>query len=252
MFDDTLRYRDGLLETPVYHLTNERTGSQIDFFGMIHIGQPSYYEAVHDLTDAMVRARGSEVHYELVKPASADELAELGLSAEELMNFSSLINAFGDLILRSLPGNTKQMGALHYRPEWQNHDMSYTELVQRMGKPNLKQMVAALRLMQESQREIPPEVVKFFIRTAFRGLPIIAPLSRILGDRTFREVIVNQRNHIATNAVRNRLAENPAQNFVMIWGAEHAPGIIGTLESMSYKLTSKYWLGALALDGARD
>ena len=40
----------------VYHLTNERTGSQIDLFGMIHIGQPSYYEAVHDLTNAMVRS----------------------------------------------------------------------------------------------------------------------------------------------------------------------------------------------------
>jgi len=252
MFDSTIRYRDGQLETPVYHLENEHTGSQVDFFGMIHIGRPAYYQAVHDLTDAMATSRGSEVHYELVKASTGNELAELGASAEEITSLSSMMSAFGDLILRNLPGNTQQQKALHYEPTWQNHDMSFSELVQRLGKPDIKRMVESLRLIQESQRDIQPDVLRFLIRTAFRGMPILAPLSRVLGDPNFRQVIVDDRNRIATNAVRDRLAENPAQNFVMLWGAEHAPGIISTLEGMGYKLRSKFWLGALALNGAES
>jgi hypothetical protein len=187
------------------------------------------------------------VHYELVKPEKPIDPATLSVSPEDVMNLSSLMNAMSDVMLHHLPGNVRQLDMLHYRPEWQNHDMSTEELIQRLGSDTLRKTIDGLRAFQDAQEKMQPEQLDFLIRTIFRGMPMFSSIGRIIGDQKLRNVIVDQRNTIAVDAIKARLAENPRKNFAMIWGAEHAPGIVKGLEALGYKVSSKYWLGALAL-----
>jgi len=245
MLSSAIRVRHNMLETPIYELGHPDTGSHINFVGMVHLGQQSYYDKIARYTENDM-ANDSIVHYEMIKPASSEEKAVYPQIIEQASSLNGL-GAMVDLLARHTNNTVKQKEALIYRPEWQNHDISIVGLVRRLGPDGIKRLADAIQGLHDAEKKIDPEIFGKIVRGAFRLMPLISTISPVFEDHRVKSVVVDYRNQVAVSAVMECLRHNPAQNITMLWGSGHAPGITGELKKLGYRTMSRQWLGAMSL-----
>lgn len=217
---------------------------------MIHIGQQAYYDRVAEHVETTEQA-GSIVHYEMVKKSEIAGDVEPWIEEFQTTLSSGIGRVPVEMMVKYL-GCEKQLEALTYHPHWQNHDISMQELIQRAGPESMKRMVEGIKKFKTMEEEMGEEATGKMIRKVFGLMPVFSRLNNYLelGDQHMKSIIIDHRNDVALQAVRNQIADTPSSDITMLWGAAHLPGIKSGLEQMGYRRSSKRWLAALALNNA--
>jgi hypothetical protein len=96
---------------------------------------------------------------------------------------------------------------------------------------------------------ISADTLQLLMRGITRAMPTLSILKDlgIIGDKHLDKIIVDHRNDVALNAVRETLDKDPDQDIALLWGAGHIPGLKSGLEQLGYRTTTRRWLGAFAL-----
>jgi predicted double-glycine peptidase len=248
---NVLRVKEGVMYTPVYEFDHPVTKSNVALAGAIHIGEPPYYQTI---TDYLLRQEGAgaEIHYEMVKPPTEHEQAsysDVVLAAAELQGGLRFVF---ELMADSLDA-VHQKDAVAYQASWHNYDISVTEIIRLLGDENAQELIQKLKELEQSfqkiKENISADTLQLLMRGITRAMPTLSILKDlgIIGDKHLDKIIVDHRNDVALNAVRETLDKDPDQDIALLWGAGHIPGLKSGLEQLGYRTTTRRWLGAFAL-----
>lgn len=237
--------------TPIHTFTHPEFENQVDLIGMIHTAQPHYYQTIQRRADTSY-AHGAAVHYEKVRASSPEDLfwSEPEIQAK-LVALGRIMQTTYSLFDGLDLGLVKQLDAMEYRSGWQNHDALDVEIVDRIGTFTLKRHQAVLSLLSLAYENMDPDERREQLRSTF--LDALQDESKGRIGRVFGRVLLGSmdgailkfRNEIALDAFDRQQDVAPGANMVLLWGADHLPGIGKGLKKRGYKKAEEERLVAI-------
>ena len=234
------------LSTAVWTLTHPRTGRTVTLIGTMHVGDDGYFAAMSTLVEELA-ATGAEIHVEGISHRHDNAMRgwELNcLAAAYSWEDPETFGAAATLQVGS-------QGASLRLPEGvRNNDLSHVDLLRRIGWANYRRLfapplaempaVAAGRLARFGA-----EVARAAIRFRVRHRRTISRVKAIRGrNRMVNRVVIAERNRIAFAGAVEALSD---RDVVLIWGADHLPGLARLFALQDYTLSETRWLDACAI-----
>jgi hypothetical protein len=233
-----LRRQGRSLQTPQRVYTHPETGRRITLIGMVHVGEPRYFDQVKAVI-AECEAAGAVVHSEASpKHLTDDQL--LKMTPEE----AEVIQEFkrgSHLIKHQVPafGWIDQTSAFWPWPEtWQFIDLSRIDMIRMTGTEKLLRFIRRINDMMdwEDNDSKKPHMYRLSIATTFR---LAASNSKRVQRRLeppVHKVLVDHRNKVAMDAVHAT-----TQDVVLVWGSKHLVGMEADLRDHGYVRVSETW-----------
>lgn len=214
------------ITTPIHTFIHPEFESQVNVIGMMHVAQPNYYRIIQAIVDHRDNA-GAIVHYEGIKSMSADDLASaprsVVIKAEYSRDIFQQVYSWFDEV-----GLVRQKNALNYHKHWENHDMTESELLDRLNGFALRRQRTLTNFLGKMHRKAEYEARQEFILSILkktmdsdRTNNWMAKL--LLGVQN--EIIIDDRNAIALSAFDEQQQADPEADVVLLWGAGHLPGL---------------------------
>jgi hypothetical protein len=234
-----MRHKNGVLQTPVVFYKHPMTGRQIVFVAVIHIGEADYYVNLQELIDGLTN---HAVLYEAVKKLTPVQRKSLTPEERRVLSEFDAARKFIETV-KTLLGVTHQKEGLTYHYHWTNTDIAMLDLL-RLFVDRKLHIVAdskSLRLPQKNSA-----FYRWAIDMLFRNLLAVVIVTRIRSHfssirRELRRVILDLRNEIAFDAIREHLKE---ENVVTIWGAEHHAGMEKAIHADGFLEVHRTWFDA--------
>ncbi len=240
------RVVDGVFQTPLCEFDHPATGSSIGFAGMVHIGDPQYFDVVEDYVTRREVA-GSLVHYERMMPPTAEELVESGLDPALVERFGTGVEGTFNFLGKRL-GLRFQLDSMQYGEAWENHDIPRLELMRLLGAKGVERFTEKGEKLVDLEDKIGSDLTLKIMSGTLRHISLVSMLSK-LSPKNRREdrIVTDRRNEVALLAIDEALRREPERDITLLWGAMHLPGIGKGLRQRGYKLNSTQWLNAFTL-----
>lgn len=244
-----MRLRNGYIQTPLVELHNQEHDSTISLVGVAHFGHHRYYQWI-DKYIAEKHDAGAAVHYEGVHMQSPDKVD--WQNDQHKRSYLEMLcdDSVGDMFLSFFTKRlhvVRQQAALSYLKTWERHDTDGIQIAKSLAKKSyMEDRVGQLLLrgLIGCMKILPPEQQESVARSMAQLLVHPDDEHAAYFARE-KEVILDQRNDIAVNAVKAVRERQPEQDFVLLWGAGHTPGLIKGLEAEGYNPAKTYWLNAI-------
>lgn len=247
---ETTRLRHGYIQTPLVELQHQEHDSTISLVGVSHFGYRRYYQRIEEYI-AERHAAGAAVHYEMIRMHSPNEVDweddRHKRSYTEMLRDDSAGDIFISFIMKQLHV-VRQQSVLSYPRTWERHDMDGVQIAQALAKKRYIENRAGQLLVRGIAgclKALPPKQQESLARRVMKLL-LVGPDDEFAAEfPREKAVILDQRNGVALDAVKAAREEQPEQDFVLLWGAGHTPGLMKGLESEGYKPAKTYWLNAI-------
>jgi len=235
-----LRVTGRRVETAVWTLRHPATGRTVSLVGMMHVGDGRYFAELSG-TLATFAAGGAEVHMEGIAHRDEDRLT--GWECARLAE----ARRWGDLETSGVAPTSlhldSQGGRLQLPAGTRNVDLSHAELLRRIG------WQAYRRLFATPPHDRPPVGFRPLVRAAIlfqlrhqHGIERARALSG--RHRQVNQVVIDQRNAVAFAGAMEALQRS---DVVLVWGADHLPGLARRFERAGYRRQRDRWVTACRL-----
>jgi len=251
------------LDVAVTHLIDPKGGPRVDLVGVIHVADAAYYQQIQRLLD-----REALVLYEAVKPAGqTNEDFESGEMENPLRKIHEGFSRWFDLQF--------QLEGIDYdRPHFVHADMSAEEFTAAFTG---EEPATGEDGVGESPRKLPPQLEKM-LKQFEAILPLIDQMfskpgpmrdnakkmiakvlasgnaEKMLGTAMpeLTEVIIDQRNEVVVEKLREQLSETKGP-IAIFYGAAHMRGLEARIiEKLGYRRAGAQWLRAWDLGEAGE
>ncbi|MGD0243344.1 MAG: hypothetical protein ABSB59_23935 [Streptosporangiaceae bacterium] len=232
-----LRVRRRLLQTPVVRFEHQGTGRTVTVVGVVHIGQAAYYRRLNTVL-ARLEAAGALVCYEYVAPAADTEWSAVDPAERDGWNATVATNREISQAACRYLGWVLQAEAMAYAETWRNVDMTEAEFVQRGGALSLGGLDLSVKDLFGERSQDRQDVLLGHAAAALMRLVALDRyrLLRHVARSDSMRVMLDQRNERA-------LASLPSdRDAVLIWGANHLPGLAAGLQQAGYRRQAGAWL----------
>lgn len=221
-------------ETATWELNNPASGRRLVLVGMMHLGEEEYFEETSKQLETF-SAKGYALHYERLKEASEKDVA--GLSPKLKVNFERLRSQAKNASHSKAASVLKlayQKESLSYPANAENVDITDLDLFLSMGHERASKIFEAMNVAQMEVQE-----ARKMLILAFRMHGIQTLLAKITPQgRAMHQVVLRDRNAHAVQAAKTTLETS---NLVLVWGADHLPGLIKTFQAAGFKIEHSYW-----------
>lgn len=239
------------LWTPVITLALPGTGQSVTLIGTMHVGQPAYYQAIHDRAAAL-EAAGAVVQYESVYDAADSEWEKATpdeRAARDAINRGlDCLYGFAGPIVDHL-GWAGQREELRCEPSWENVDISDLDLIRAAGPAAVLARMNRVSELTGAFDALPPRLEAAAVSLALRFWRFVPGRYKRpepgteQHEQAFEQAVVHRRNQHALAALP------PGRDAVLIWGAGHLPGMTSILEQAGFQREAQEWLPAGRLPG---
>jgi pheromone shutdown protein TraB len=235
-----LRLTGNHVRTAVWTLVHPATGRTVILVGTMHIGDATYFRNLTELL-AGLAAGGAEIHVEGIARRDGDCLSEW--EEDRLAEAGTWDDAETTGAAVNLLSLESQSVHLHLPDGTRNVDLSHVELLRRVGWDDYRRLFAS-----------PPEapatpgfgpVARTAIRFQLRHSRMIEALSSLRPrNRRVNRVVIGERNRRAFEGATEALTRG---DVVLVWGADHLPGIARLFTAAGYRLGHEAWSEACLL-----
>lgn len=229
--------QDAALQTAVAHFSHPDKQVEIVLYGVVHIADKAYYDAVQRDLDSY-----DVVLYEGVAPGkTAPTEADKGLGEMQ--------KAMGELL-----GLTFQKDGIDYtRKNLVHADMNMDQLKEAMGgktinpmgqmisPEQLKQMGPMLKGLSQLGKASPG--MQRMFKTMMAKQLGNANLNNALGAKA-TQVILIERNKVVMKVLKEQLKKTTKGRIAIFYGAAHNPDFEQRFAKMGWSRTSKRWMSA--------
>jgi hypothetical protein len=231
-----LRITGNTLSTAVLTLAHPRTARFVTLLGTMHIGDASYFANLSDLVEGLATA-GAEVHIEGIShrgdPMRCFERNNLAAAESWASSETAGVAAF--LSVES------QGDRLRVPEGARNIDLSDVELLRRVGWDNYRRLFAPPPLAEQKPRRV-GRAMRAAIGFQLRHRRAIHRLRSLGGAyRRLNEVVIGERSRLAFAGAVEALTR---RDVVLVWGADHLPGLVRMLALQDYHLRRQEWFDA--------
>jgi hypothetical protein len=205
----------------------------------MHIGAPRYFRELSTVVDRLGTA-GAEVHVEGISRHHDDRLtareqqrlneAARWADPERTGAAVTLLRAASQSVWLQLPAGVR------------NLDLSHVELLRGVGWDNYQRLFApAIESPAPRLGPVTRAAVRFQVRhrRALDQVKALRPRNRLVN-----RVVIKERNHLAFAGAAQALAR---RDVVLVWGADHLPGLARLFRADGYRLRSVQWFDACAI-----
>jgi hypothetical protein len=231
---------DWKVSTPINQFVHLETGSQIDIVSTVHVGQPSYYQALGSYIMAR-QDEGFAVHYESIAAVDKAEPTNI-LERMKWRVHEAHIDASADSLVLAEVGSkyTIQDDEMLFRRSGsENHDITNADLVhQTTLAAALGGLMSAKKLRRKLEKASGkgPDILDEAVFSVLKE-----EVDKFKAGRTRTKgrdkITIGLRNQVALEGVDAVLAENPAAQLVLIWGIGHLAGLKSGLFDRGYTHT---------------
>ncbi|HBP18613.1 MAG TPA: hypothetical protein DEA08_12615 [Planctomycetes bacterium] len=255
--DPYVRYRPaaGQLEVAVSTFRHPQTQVEVQLYGVVHIADADYYEAVQRDLD-----RCDVVLYELIK----SERPEQATRAErELGREVDVGRTLADLL-----GFEHQLEALDYtRKHWVHADMSHEQVqaalgerareLDVLGRPSTSETTAQLRDVIRQAKDLGKALLDVFPGLRVKAKQTLAELlcedeGKPRPHDRQTDVIVYQRNAHVMKVLRQQLQTRRRGKVAIFYGAGHHADLAVRLRKLGWQQSSKRWVRAWQIGAAQS
>jgi hypothetical protein len=205
----------------------------------MHIGDARYFDELSEMLAGSV-AGGAEVHLEGIAHREDDRLTEWERArlAEAKGWRNPETSGTAVALLR-----VESQSLLRLPEETRNIDLSHAEMLRRLG------WEAYRRLFEVGSVALPGRVLAPVVRAAIRfqfrhgrGLELLR--STRAEWRRVNRVVIHERNAVAFAGAADALER---RDVVLVWGADHLPGLARLFQRAGYRPLAERWLSACAV-----
>jgi len=234
-----LRVAGRRVETAVWTLRHPRTGRTATLVGTMHIGDARYFDELSEML-AGLAAGGAEVHLEGIAHREDDRVTEWERArlAEAKGWRNPETSGTAVTLLR-----VESQSLLRLPEETRNIDLSHAELLRRLGWGAYRRLFALgpTTLPGPGLAPIVRAAIRFQLRHS-RGLELLR--STRPGSRRVNRVVIDERNAVAFAGAADALER---RDVVLVWGADHLPGLARLFARAGYRPLAERWLSACAV-----
>src|SRR6266511_999564 len=216
------------LQTSIHYYAHPGTGRRVTVIGTHHVGERAYFAGLRVVIDEL-EAAGALVHCEGSRLLPCDDP---DITAEEQQLLAELRRC-DELEKRRLAhlGWVGQIDGLGYPPHWQVIDLSYLEILRRLGVTAIQRLVHG----KTKAFDWPNDDRKGIDRLRLR---IAATLHATANDRHVTQlndreptktVLLGDRTTVALNGVAGT-----DRDTVLVWGVAHMPGLGAGLREQGF------------------
>jgi uncharacterized protein YbaP (TraB family) len=228
------------VETAVWTLQHETTGRTVTLVGIMHIGNSRYFSDLSGVLADLAGA-GAEVHVEGV--AQRDEESATDWERARLTQADGWGDAeeTGDTV--ALLRLESQGAQLELPPGYRNVDLSRLELLRRVGWEAYRRLLAPPP-ETAAGRHLSP-ALRATLRFELRHRRALERLRSLRArNRRVNRVVIDERNETAFAGGAQALARG---DVVLVWGADHLPGLAARFRAGGYRLTGEAWFEACTI-----
>jgi hypothetical protein len=233
---EAIRITGNRLSTAVRTFVHPRTARIVTLVGTMHIGEAGYFEELSSLLDGLA-AGGAEVHVEGIhdrEDRSMRSWERNYLAAAYSWAHPETSGAAAFL------GVDSQGDRLRLPADARNVDLSHVELLRRVGRNNYRHLFGP-PLADPSASGGGP-VMRAVMRFELRHRGTLNRLRLLRGrNRKVQQVVIRDRNRVAFAAAVESLVR---RDVVLVWGADHLPGLARLFALQGYHLRREQWLDA--------
>jgi hypothetical protein len=208
----------------------------VTLVGTMHIGEARYFEELSTVV-AGLAAAGAEVHVEGISHRYDDYMRKWErncLAAADSWAHPETMGAATSL------GVESQGVRMRLPAEARNIDLSHVELLRGIGWDSYRRLFAS-RLTESSDRPA-GRMVRAAIGFELRHRRGLDRLRSLRGRyRRVNQVVLRDRNRVAFAAAVEALAQT---DVVLVWGADHLPGLARLFALQEYHLRHEQWFEA--------
>ncbi|MBL4846740.1 MAG: hypothetical protein JKY65_14555 [Planctomycetes bacterium] len=229
--------RDAALQTAVAHFTHPDKNVEIVLYGVVHIADKSYYDAVQRDLDSYDVVLYEGVAPGKTKPTEADK------------GLGEMQKAMGELL-----GLTFQKEGIDYtRKNLVHADMNMDQLKEAMGGKTinpmgqlvspemLKQMGPMLKGLAQLGKSSPG--MQRMFKTMMAKQLGNADLSNALGKKA-TQVILIERNKVVMKVLAEQLKKTTTGRIAIFYGAAHNVDFEQRFKALGWTRSSKRWMSA--------
>lgn len=227
-----LRVTGRRVYTAARTLTHPVTGRSVMLLGTMHIGHAGYFSRLSRVL-ARHQATGAEIHVEGISSNP-----RCGLSAwecerlDEVDSWADPETAGAAAALLSLDS---QGANLRVPAGARNIDFTQVELLRRVGEDNFRRLLAPQPASPGGRSA--GGLVRAALRFQMRH-------GRALRGRRVNRVVITERNRLAFVGATDALTRG---DVVLVWGADHVPGLTRLFRASGYRVSAEDWFEACAI-----
>lgn len=244
-----IKIENKTLHTPVYSLEYEVSKHKVVLYGMIHVGDKTYYESIFkDLVS--FEDQDYLVLYEKVSKPEDVDVEEFSENQKDI--YDMLVNLLGKtkLIAKSC-GLSLQKECIPLKENWINTDLTLTELVNRLDEKSLNPKDLPFKNVTSKDFKEDPKFFSSLFRWSLRNFDFIFSLFWVvrvfkqkrekLSYKIFKEVILGERSDIGVKSI----LDNSHKNVVCTWGSAHLADMVPALVKEGYSVQNVSWIEVL-------
>jgi hypothetical protein len=233
------RNRRGHLQTGVY--TMRRDDRTVTLIGACHVGRPGYYAQIHQLVLGLIQA-GAELHFEGLHAERRETEPVERLLAEAAapgLNLNT-VEAAGQ-VLGLVSQRRVLTPLLQELPDARNIDVSTVDVFRALSAKKIATLSSdepgLIEEIPQAWRPTAARLILWALRHV--GNPALL-LGAARGSRAHFAVIVD-RNALA---MYHALDTARTRDVVLLWGANHLPGMLRRLRRAGFILVRTEWVEA--------
>ncbi|MEI8223956.1 MAG: TraB/GumN family protein [bacterium] len=236
----TVIYREKHLCTPVVHLVHPKTKRRIILMGMMHVGDPEYFQELQHVLNTLKEYR---VLYEGIGTINAEQ--KLLFSEKEQEIFNAMEKSMSDRnIMSAFLRLQGQRDGLNYEASWIRTDMSQFDLIRAMAAKGLGWTKAPK--FPGVNEKIESLIVTWLLNALLIRMQVLFLFLKLFHfgkeeKAALQDIIITERNKIAVDGILEHVQHD---HVVSIWGAAHLPGMISLLNKQGYREQERTWFKA--------
>lgn len=241
---DTLRHRReggrSALQTPVITLADREHRRRGTLVLTAHLGEAEYFERLRETIDG----EGAPVFYESIRSRDDSEA-----------HWRERHHRFLRRLRRDVYNDMAELGLFAFQgehlapaPGWRNADVDCCQFADKLRERHVSMLkydlaISALQRMVRKARSGNEDAARMLQRTFQLGLLLVSvsyvfeAVNLIPSSRRFQQVANEWRNAVAAKTV----LDSNEDDFVLVYGAAHGPGLLKLLAKAGYEETGRTW-----------
>lgn len=226
---NTVRVRNGRVQTPVVTFEHPQTKRRVVFVGTMHSGLASYYRELQSIIETH---SDSIVLYEGGPPGWSKRLEDLTPAEVEAIYWcrrDTIRKTYNALRM----GLVYQQDGITYRDTWISNDLPPLETIRLELEYGLSPKDSMARIVKSRRLE---NMFLVNMPTIFYILPLIKYKIKKVRDRF--HIAETVRNEVALKGI---FAHSTDKDIVTIWGAKHIDGFGKGLRAAGFREIARTW-----------